>query len=172
MKIIHIFAVLSLTLAVAACATNIKAKDETIVAPTAKFGSYQSYTLNPLTVEKSGGDSSDIAATKRIETELAACMAQSLPNQGGNKKLLITPTITDLKKVNTSERIFLGAMAGSSAVLLNVKYTDAQTNEVIANPTFYSKASAMGGAWTFGSTDNVMLSRVVTKACDYTKQYR
>lgn len=172
MKITHTFAVLSLTLAASACATNISAKDDTIVPPKVKFGSYQGYTLNPLTVEKSGGDSADDAAAKRIESELAACMAQSLPNQGGNKKLIITPTITDLKKVNTSERIFLGAMAGSSAVLLNVKYTDAQTKEVIANPTFYSKAAAMGGAWTFGSTDNVMLTRVVTKACDYTKQYR
>lgn len=163
--------IFSITL-VSACSTNIHAKDETIVPPTVRFGAYQTYVMEPLKVEHSEEDSGDIAAAKRIDTELSTCIVDALPSKSGGKKLRIVPTITDLKKVDSAERVLLGAMAGSSAVLLNMKYIDAQTNTVIANPTFYAKAAAMGGAFSFGGTDNAMLTRVTKNACDYSRKYR
>jgi hypothetical protein len=83
--------------------------------------------------------------------------------------LLIEPAIEDLKKVNGGERFWVGPMAGSSAVLLRMRYTDVASRDVIAAPVFYSKANAMGGAWTFGATDNIMLNRVVELACSYAR---
>lgn len=61
-------------------------------------------------------------------------------------------------------------MAGSSAVLLRTQYLDGATGTVVASPTFYARASAMGGAWTIGGTDNAMLQRIVDQACAYAKQ--
>jgi len=85
---------------------------------------------------------------------------------------VIEPAIVDLKKVDTAERIFAGAFAGSSAVLLRTRYTDTGSGDVLAAPVFYAKANAMGGAWTFGSTDNAMLTRIVDEACNYAKRNR
>ena len=32
---------------------------------------------------------------------------------------------------------------------------------------FYARAAAMGGAWTFGTTDNLMLTRIAERLTDY-----
>ena len=156
----------------AACTTDIHAKDETIRPPKVPFGHYSSVVIKPLVVAHTEGDSSDAEAAERIGAELKQCLEKALPSKGGSSQLIIEPKISDLKKVNTSERILMGSLAGSSAVLLNVKYTDAATRAVIADPTFYAKTAAMSGAWTFGSTDNAMLTRIATTACDYTVKYR
>jgi hypothetical protein len=58
-------------------------------------------------------------------------------------------------------------MAGSSAVLLRMRYTNAATGEVVADPTPYAKASAWGGAFSFAASDNKMLMRLVNDACSY-----
>ncbi|MES2405054.1 MAG: hypothetical protein V4567_12065, partial [Pseudomonadota bacterium] len=56
---------------------------------------------------------------------------------------------------------------GSSAVLMRVKFTDAQTGRVIADPEFYQRAAAYGGAWSIGGTDNGMLARIATVVQQY-----
>lgn len=63
-------------------------------------------------------------------------------------------------------------MAGSSAVLMQVRFTDVNSGEVIVQPVFYAKAAAMSGAWTFGAQDNAMLSRLADNACNYVRQYQ
>lgn len=83
--------------------------------------------------------------------------------------LIIEPAIEDMKKINIGERIMVGVMAGSSAILLRTVYRDGASGEAIASPVFYSKASAISGALTFGGMDNAMLNRVVNLACDYAR---
>ena len=77
---------------------------------------------------------------------------------------MIEPSIVDLKKVNAAERVFLGPAAGSSAVLLKVKFVDTIANEVVAEP---GRADAWAGAFTFAVHDNKMLTRIVNDACGY-----
>jgi hypothetical protein len=160
-----------------ACATDIP--DQSDNRPSAvPFGTFEAYVLSPLVVQHMEGDSGDQAAVKRIDGELRSCMTGALsrlkaigqtdPSHG--KTILIEPSIIDLKKVNVSERFWLGALAGSSAVLLRVKYTDTASSKVIAEPTFYAKASSWGGAFTVGGTDNKMLTRIVNDACGYTSR--
>ena len=92
-------------------------------------------------------------------------------SEGGRSAgtLIIEPAIEDMKKINIGERIMVGAMAGSSAILLRTVYRDGASGEAIASPVFYSKSSAMSGALTFGAMDNVMLNRAVNLACDYAR---
>ena len=172
--------VLAIAVCTAGCTTNIHAQNETIKPSKAPLGSYQTVSIRPLTVEKYGGDDGDKGAVSRIETELSSCLssvfptAKPLPREGDGPKgaLLIEPAIVDLKKVDTAERIFAGAFAGSSAVLLRTRYTDTGSGDILAEPVFYAKANAQGGAWTFGITDNAMLSRIVDDACKYAKSNR
>src|SRR5581483_9981550 len=81
--------------------------------------------------------------------------------------LLIEPTVTEIKFVSGNKRVWTGALSGSSAVVLVAKITDRETGKVIASPTFYAHAAAMGGAWSLGTTDNLMLARVAGRFTSY-----
>lgn len=50
---------------------------------------------------------------------------------------------------------------------MTVKLVDDQTKTVIAEPQFYQRASAMGGAWSIGATDNDMLKRIAVVCQEY-----
>jgi hypothetical protein len=52
---------------------------------------------------------------------------------------------------------------------MRVTYTDESTGAVVASPVFYQHASAMGGVWSIGGSDNAMLSRVASLITTYTK---
>lgn len=69
--------------------------------------------------------------------------------------------------VRNQERFWAGAFAGSSAVVMQVNFKDAETGNTIAAPTFYQHASAMGGAFSIGGTDNTMLYRIAEIINDY-----
>lgn len=162
----------------AACSTNIQAKDETIIPPTAPLGSFSHVVIKPLSTDHSDSDSGDRKAIAKIDRELAVCLkdvfkdgelptdAKPLPGT-----LVIEPRIEDISKKTVTERIFLGPLTGSSAVLLKVTYRAADENQVVAKPEFFAKANSWGGAFTFGTTDNLIMSRVVSNACDYARKY-
>ena len=38
---------------------------------------------------------------------------------------------------------------------------------MIASPLFFARAAAIGGRWTFGVTDNLMLVRIADRFTDY-----
>lgn len=164
--------------ALVGCANDIQPQAHTIQPSKVRLGSFESYILRPLTVQKMEGDSGDQAAVARIDTEIQACLRTALQGikeapvsdtQNG-KALLVEPIIVDLKKVNVSERFWIGPVAGSSAVLLKLKLSDVGAKQTVAEPVFYAKANAWGGAFTFAATDNVMLTRVVNDACSYARQ--
>ena len=83
------------------------------------------------------------------------------------RTLVITPVITEIKFIGGSARVWGGAFAGNSGVIIAVRFTEKETGKDIANPMFFARASAMGGAWTFGTTDNLMLTRVAGRLTDY-----
>ncbi len=83
------------------------------------------------------------------------------------RTLVITPVVTEIKFISGGSRFWAGAFAGSSAVILTAKITEKETGQVIATPMFYARAAAMGGAWTFGTTDNLMLVRIADRLTDY-----
>ncbi len=162
------------------CTTQIKDRNETILPSAQPFGSFPVIVMAPLAVEHMEGDSGDQNAVREIQSSLSTCMAGVFPgirqmesteaSGASGRMLLIEPAVVDLKKVNSAERVFAGALAGSSAALLRMRFTDTGTGKVIAEPIFYSKAAAMGGAWTFGATDNAMLSRLTDQACEYSRK--
>ena len=51
--------------------------------------------------------------------------------------LIIEPTIEKLKAVSAGARILGGVLAGGSAVVLKTTYIDAETKQVLAEPSFY-----------------------------------
>ena len=164
-----------LALGLAGCVTHMKNQDQTIVPSKEKLGTFATVLIKPVTGETAVDP--DIIA--RVETNLSRCMPgvfqaikpfdPQLAAAPDNAVLLIEPSIVDAKKVSVAQRVFFRALAGSSAALLRMRFTDVAKSEVVAEPIFYSQASAASGALTFGSTDYLMYDRLADQACDYSK---
>ena len=82
------------------------------------------------------------------------------------KTLIIKPVIEKLKSVGRVTRVFTGVLAGGSAVVLKITYIDAETKEIIANPSFYQHANAWAAAYK-RSSDRKMLDRITKLAAAY-----
>ena len=83
------------------------------------------------------------------------------------RTLLVEPYVKQIKFIGGAARFWVGAWAGSSAVLMKVTYTDRSTGEVLAETEFYRASNAMGGAYSMGATDNQMLEAVAQDIANY-----
>jgi hypothetical protein len=170
-------AILSVCVALlfSACVTHIKTDVTTNPPPAEKFSAFTKFEMTPVALPPPyAGQAANEKARAKIQADVAVKMDPLLAqwNAAGasapvQRTLLIEPAISEIKFINATARVWAGAFAGSSAVILNAKITEKETGKVIATPTFYARAAAMGGAWTFGSTDNVMLLRIAGRLTDY-----
>jgi hypothetical protein len=166
----------------AGCATHVKTPEtERNPAPAEAFSKFNSFELLPINsgeacVKQHGAD----VALQQMQEQLTVRLGSVVTNWNAAhtktakpRKLVIEPVCSDAKLVGTQARIWGGALAGSSAVVIKVRYVDASTRKVIAEPVFYQRANAMGAAWSFGATDRSMVTRLVDLITDYTtKNYQ
>jgi hypothetical protein len=170
---VKVAALVSSVLLLAACATQIHEQKETIQPSKAKLGQFKRVTIKA--IDTSAVPDIEPKVTERIQDSLSKCMAvifkgiKPFNERAAAGSLVIEPSIVEIKKVNVAQRIFFGAMAGSSAALLKVRFVDSRKKDVLAEPVFYAKANAFGGAYSAGATDNDMLSRLPLQACDYSR---
>ena len=152
-----------------ACVTKIAPTVTTNPPPTEALRQFAHFELLPL--QAAPDAQAEKAALAKIDTNLHdKIMAVTKPwerTDANGRTLKIQPYVTQLKFVNGATRFFAGAFAGSSAVVMQLKITDAASNEVVAQPEFFQRAAAMGGAWSIGGTDNGMLERIAGVASDY-----
>ena len=158
------------------CATTYIGTDKLMNPPPSEaFSAFQQFEVKPIQMGApyAGQEANDKALVKiqenfdlRVNPVVTAWNAKA-PESGTGRTLVIEPRIQDIKFVNATARVWGGAMAGSSAVVLKIKFTDKATGAVIAEPEFFQRAAAMGGAWTFGATDNNMLVRITEVASEY-----
>lgn len=158
-----------LALLCCACVTNIRPDVTGNPPPAEALSHFQHFMLAPLQVSSEAAH--ETAAVDKISQYMQQRVGGTLAgwenrNQSG-RVLNVEPSIVQLKFVSGGTRFFAGALAGSSAVLMRVRLVDAQTGHVIADPEFYQRAAAYGGAWSVGGTDNGMLARIATVAQQY-----
>jgi hypothetical protein len=143
-----------------------------------KLGRFDAYELTPATIAPAYASSSaNQKAKRKIDEELSGKMRMvfnnlqvvepGAPAKAEEKTLRIEPAIKEIKFIGGMARFWVGPMAGSSAVYMQVLYRDMSTGEIIAQPEFYQKGGAWGGSWTIGATDNLMLSRIADDICNY-----
>ena len=177
MKIIQAICTAVTALTLSACATHISPRDADVSASKEPLGTFQYYAIKPVAVaEGKKVHGKWIAA---IERNLKECMPlvfrdiqpfDAAAVAAHPRALVIEPVVVDLKAVSVAKRIFLGPFPGSSAALVQVKFIDQDSKAVIADPTFFSKGNAWGGAFTFGTTDALMLTRTANEICDYSRK--
>jgi len=154
---------------------TIEAGTTTNPAPAVAFATFDRFEVASIAMGSpyAGQNANDVALKdlqadldRRVEPWLNA--KNSEPSKSDPPRvLLIEPRIEKVKFIGTSARIWAGAFAGSSAVLLRVRISDKATGAVIAEPEFYQHAAGMAGAWSFGAADKAMLERTASLVADY-----
>ena len=160
------------------CATNLTKPTGAPQPTTVRLGTFANVEMLPAPVlapfDQSGANKK---AAKKINEHLNTQMHYVFTMLNADEKqpgktLLIKPRIKEIKFIGGAARFWAGAMAGSSAVLMDVTYLDKDSGEVLAQPEFYNQANAMGGSWSVGATDNQMLDNVVKQITSYSNANR
>ena len=156
-----------------ACVTHIRAHVSENPPPQEPLSAFQHFRLKPVVAENSEVRGQMAAMSKiSMYTQLrvgSTLNAWENRNHSG-RTLKVEPRITELKFVSGTKRFFAGDFAGSSAVIMHLRLTDADTGKIIADPEFYQRAAAEGGTWSLGGTDNGMLARIATVAQQYAQR--
>lgn len=150
------------------CATKIKASASHNPPPAQAFSSYGRIDVKPVVFE-SGYDGNQAALAKiaaNFEKDLAPSLQTWNARPANGRTLTVQPVVKQLSFKSTGKRIFLGPLAGSSGVLMQVTFRD-NTGAVIASPEFFQRTNAMSGGFTLGTMDNLMLMRVANLASAY-----
>jgi hypothetical protein len=167
--------ILIATAGLCAQATHIKLNITQNPPPAEKFSAFTSFEMPAVVLGPPySGDASYRRILGKIQENVSHNMSSLLPswNAAGvaltpKRTLLIESVVTEIKFVSGTKRFWLGPILGSSAVILNAKITDKETGKVVASPVFYARAQAMGGTFTIGATDNLMLTRIARDLTDY-----
>jgi len=166
-----------IALATTACATRyINPSTVQNPPPTERFAAFNRFELTSVALEPAYADQgANQKATAKIQEYFDLQVKPLINRWNGDKPagqasrtLLIEPRIEHIKFIGGGARFWVGPLAGSSAVIMKVKYTDKTTGRVIAEPEFFQRAAAWSGAFTIGGQDNAMLSRIVTLVADFT----
>lgn len=86
-------------------------------------------------------------------------------------KLIIKPGVQSLKIVSGGARVWAGAISGDSNLSVTMQFIDAASGAIVASPTIAKSSSGFAGAWSFGSTDNNLMSYVAETANQYLALY-
>jgi hypothetical protein len=159
----------------AGCATHINTTLSRNPPPTECLSGFERVELSPVKLAPScAGQPANVRALIKIQENVSLNITPALArwnaakkDAGAGRTLLIEPTVTEIKFINANARVWVGPIAGSSAVILRAKITEKETGRIVATPVFYSRASAMGGTFTVGVTDNLMLTRIADRLTDY-----
>jgi hypothetical protein len=141
--------------------------------PSEPLGAFARFELAPLSIDEAyaGHDANQKAKGVlhgHLITGVGAWVdARNAQAPAAGRTLVIEPRIDAIRFVSGGARMWGGALAGSSRVLLKLRLVDKQTGAVIAEPEFYQHARGMAGAWSGGGADYGMLERVAQLASDY-----
>lgn len=177
-RTLHRFSLFVLILALAAPAVakkeDVQASSTRNPAPAEAFSAFDRFEVARITMgEPWAGQKANEAALVNLQAALdertTPWLAEvNAPTDATSPRLLrIEPYVAGIRYITGGKRVFAGAFAGKSRVLLKLRIVDAATGAVVAEPEFYQHAAGMAGAYSFGGADKAMLERVATLAVDY-----
>lgn len=172
---VRILSALAVASVVWGCVTTVDVPTSTLNPPPASgLSAFRQIELVPIRFAPDvQTNDANQKALRKIQENVDAKIGPTLkawnanPSARSNGQLVIEPVITELKFVSGGTRFIAGALAGSSAVVMRVHIFAKQSGDTIARPEFYQRAAAMGGAYSVGVTDNLMLTRIADLMTDY-----
>jgi len=166
---------LAVGLGLCAHAANVSTTVETNSAPAEKFSDFNYFEMAKIAmVAPYAGQAANEKALLKIQENVSLKANPMLKkwNEAGAeitpiRTLVITPVITEIKFISGGVRFWAGGLAGNSGMILFARFIDKKIGKEVAIPMFFARASSLGGTWTIGATDNLMLTRVATRFTDY-----
>lgn len=153
---------------------EVAASSATNPAPAEAFSAFDRFEVARITMgEPWAGQKPNEAALVNLQANLDERIGPWLAEvnagapEGEGRVLRIEPYVGGIRFISGGKRVFAGAFAGKSRVLLKLRIIDGGTGAVIAEPEFYQHAAGMAGAYSFGGADKAMLERVASLAVDY-----
>ncbi|HEX7112239.1 MAG TPA: hypothetical protein VF216_07335 [Mizugakiibacter sp.] len=166
---LHFVLPLAASALLCACVTHIRPDRAFNPPPAEPLSHFQHFELAPLQASPEArheeGALEHIDANVRQKVGELVALWNSHGSEG--RTLRIEPYVSHLKFVGVNGRFWVGPLAGSSAVVMKLRLVDAATGKVVAEPEFFQRASAMGGAFAVGGTDYGMLVRISTVCQQY-----
>ena len=156
---------------------TIEASSVSNPAPTEAFSVFDRFEAVPATMGSPYAEQkTNVVALRDLQADLDKRLGPWLSEKNSQpaksdppRTLLIEPRIEKVKFIGTNARLWAGAFAGSSRVLIKVRFTDKATGALVAEPEFYQHAAGMAGAWSFGAADKAMLERAASLVTDYVR---
>jgi hypothetical protein len=153
----------------------IEAKNVTNPPPLVAFNTFDRFQVSPIDmVAPYAGQQTNEEVRKKLQADLNQRIEPILnewnsaePKNSPELTLKIEPTIRHVKYVPAAARVFGGVMGGGSGILMTVRFVNALTGEVVAEPEFYQHANKHAGRWSFGVTDGLMIVREADLIADY-----
>lgn len=173
--------ILVLALFSVGCVTHIKPSAVQNPPPSEKFSAFGRFELQRVSLSSSySDDSANQRAAVKIQEYFNERVSpiidgwnRAAPQGQQARVMVIEPQIEHLKFIGGATRFWVGPIAGSSAVIMKIRYIDKASGKLLAEPEFFQRAAAWSGAFTVGGQDNAMLARIVTLVADYTnRNYR
>ncbi len=176
-NIIKILAFVVIASMTSNCATHIAKPKSAPTTSQVRFSDFKNVEMKAVGISpKFASSGANQKALKKIDKELSENLQMTLSNfkrleageefsKTGTRTLQITPYVKEIKFINGAVRFWVGAMAGSSAVLMQTTFVDSKTGKVIADPEFYRSANVFSGP--FGIADNLMLDSIARDVSDY-----
>jgi hypothetical protein len=141
-----------------------------------KFGEFKAVEMKPTTLPPQEDTEANRKNAQTIDGLLVTALKGTWPDlkvipaatdfsKGGERTLQIMPRIEHIRLVSVGSRVWLGAMAGGSDLVMHVDFRDSSTGELIANPDFWKGNSAWSGGW--GSKDNQIRDAAVAQILGY-----
>ena len=162
---------LTLTLAVAGCASNVRASRTDNPPPVEAYSNFGRIDVKPVVLAPEfRGQSANEKSLEKINANFFKRIGEN-PRKWNNRPdngrtLVIEPIVTDIRFIGVGARIFTGPLSGSSGVVIHIKATDVSTGKLIDHPEFYQHSSA-GAGFGLGIADNLMLTRIGELVGDY-----
>jgi len=160
------------------CVTHIKPSTVQNPPPSEIFSAFGRFELQRVSLNPTyAGDDATQRASAKIQEYFNERVSpiidgwnRATSQDQQTRVIVIEPRIEHLKFVGGATRFWVGPIAGSSAVIMKVKYVDKASGKLLAEPEFFQRAAAWSGAFTVGGQDNAMLARIVTLIADYTSR--
>ena len=174
-----IVVIIMASLIMTGCATTLTKPTHAPIPTKVRLSEFKNVEMKAVGIsENFASAKANQKALKKIDEILFRDMRMLFPNfkriERGNdfsktteRTLQITPDIKEIKFIGGAARFWVGAMAGSSAVLMQVAFRDSSNREIIAGPEFYRSSGAFAGAWSIGAADNKMLESIAQDIVNY-----
>lgn len=150
--------------------------------PVEAFSNFSDFELKPIDRgpacdKQHGADVALNGVENRMHVKLRQLIAnwKAAPNAAVNvsskkRTLIIEPICSNAKMMGKGSRMSVGLFGGDSVVILNVRYKDAESGKIIADPVFYQRTNVFSGAFSWGATDQDMLERMASMIAIYTSK--